>query len=129
MTTRKDYGKSLRWPNPPLVLRSAVKHLKSIHERWRAWMVIKRIPQNEWPQARLKVIIGYSNFENSLQSVFCVCEQITACEALCKKRHEYGLMRRWEGNYLALNNENSDSIVYNQTIKNIKNKDKFDTVS
>ncbi|CAB3374689.1 Hypothetical predicted protein [Cloeon dipterum] len=107
VTSRRDFGKSLRWPNPPLVLRKGVKNLKAIHERWRAWMIIKRIPQEDWPQVRYKV---------------------KACDALSNKRSYYGLSRRWEGNYLALNNENSDSVQYNHTINNIKNKDKFKKV-
>jgi myosin-1 len=52
----RDYGKPLRWPNPPLVLRKGVRNLKMIHERWRAWMVLKNIPQEDWPQLRNKVI-------------------------------------------------------------------------
>ncbi|XP_059470337.1 unconventional myosin ID [Neocloeon triangulifer] len=104
---KRDYGKSVRWPNPPLVLRSGVKNLRTIHERWRAWMVLKRIPRDDWQQGRLKV---------------------KAYDNLYKKRPQYGLGRRWEGNYLALNNENSDSVAFNHTIKNIKNKEKFKEV-
>ncbi|KAF4516830.1 hypothetical protein B566_EDAN006224 [Ephemera danica] len=103
----KDYGKSLKWPPPPLVLRAGVNNLKCIHQRWRAWMVLRRIPREDWQQLRHKV---------------------NACEALSGKRPQYGLMRRWEGNYLANNSENPDSLTFNQTINNLKNSEHFNTV-
>jgi hypothetical protein len=55
VATMRDYGKSLKWPAPPIVLKAAVNNLKLIHNRWRAWMVLRRVPKEEWQQLRHKV--------------------------------------------------------------------------
>lgn len=51
----QDYGKHVRWPAPPLVLRSMVSDFQSIHNRWRAQMILSNVPKTEWPQLRIKV--------------------------------------------------------------------------
>lgn len=50
-----DYGKHVRWPAPPLVLRSMVSDFQSIHSRWRAHMILSNVPKSDWPQLRIKV--------------------------------------------------------------------------
>jgi myosin-1 len=50
-----DYGKRVRWPVPPKVLRLGCGYLQAIHRRWWAYMVLRRIPRDHWPQMRLKV--------------------------------------------------------------------------
>ena len=51
----RDYGKSVRWPEAPRAIRPMVGILKGVHARWRAWMILRAVPKEEWPQLRLKV--------------------------------------------------------------------------
>lgn len=51
----RDHGKHLTWPKENFAVRDVVPALKMIHARWRAWMVLKVIPREDWPQLRLKV--------------------------------------------------------------------------
>ena len=51
-----DYGKHVRWPQPPRMLGDKVRDFQSIHSRWRAHMILSSVPSNEWPQLRLKVL-------------------------------------------------------------------------
>uniref|UniRef100_A0A672GXY9 Unconventional myosin-Id n=1 Tax=Salarias fasciatus TaxID=181472 RepID=A0A672GXY9_SALFA len=75
----KDYGRHVKWPTPPKVLRRFEDALKSIHSRWWAWTLIKGLSPEEALQVRAKV----------------------AClEALKGHRADMGLQRAWEGNYL-----------------------------
>lgn len=50
-----DYGRHVRWPAPPLVLQSMVADFQSIHNRWRAHMILSNVPKADWPQLRIKV--------------------------------------------------------------------------
>lgn len=68
------------WPTPPKTLISTVSILKRIYQRWRAWLLLRRIPPPQWPEFRLKVI---------------------AVSCLRGKRPNYGLNERWLGNYVA----------------------------
>lgn len=52
----RDYGKSINWPQENFAVRSAVPALKMMFARWRAWMILRAIPREDWPQLRLKVI-------------------------------------------------------------------------
>lgn len=99
-----DYGKHVRWPSPPLTLRNTVTDFQSIHNRWRAQMILNNVPRNEWPQLRIKV---------------------TAGDALMGKRVDWGFRDKWEGNYLASNQENDDSSAFQSAVRNMKNKDSF----
>ena len=51
----RDYGKRLSWPKENYAVKSAVPMLKMMYARWYSWMILKRIPKEEWPQLRLKV--------------------------------------------------------------------------
>jgi len=53
----RDYGKSVTWPAPPLSVRPVVGTLQAVHARWRAWMILRAVPREEWPQLRLKVCL------------------------------------------------------------------------
>lgn len=103
----RDYGKSILWPAPPLSLRETTKHLKNIYNKWRASMILKRIPRNEWPQMKLK---------------------ITAASALINKRPYYGVNRKWEGNYLSSHIENNNYTVFNEAVNNLRNTKHFTNV-
>uniref|UniRef100_A0A7N6FEJ8 Unconventional myosin-Id n=1 Tax=Anabas testudineus TaxID=64144 RepID=A0A7N6FEJ8_ANATE len=75
----KDYGRHVKWPTPPKVLRKFEEALRSIYNRWWAWTLIKGLSPEEALQVRAKV----------------------AClEALKGQRADLGLQRAWEGNYL-----------------------------
>lgn len=75
----RDYGLSVRWPSSPLIIAKQVAKFHAAFHRWRAWMVIRAIPSQDWPQLRLK---------------------IAAADVLQGQRSGYGLNRRWEGNYV-----------------------------
>ncbi|KAK7866208.1 hypothetical protein R5R35_001420 [Gryllus longicercus] len=105
--TMRDYGKSVRWPAPPLAVRQAVAYLQAIHNRWRAWMILRSVPRAEWSQLKLK---------------------ITAASALRGKRSWWGQARKWEGDYLSQTRENRSSAMYNASVSNLKHSDKFQKV-
>ncbi|XP_045119957.1 unconventional myosin ID-like isoform X2 [Portunus trituberculatus] len=99
-----DYGKHIRWPAPPLVLRSMVTDFQSIHNRWRAHMILSNVPKSEWPQLRIKVVAG---------------------DALMGKRVDWGVRENWEGNYLASTKENPEASTFQSALRNMRNKDGF----
>lgn len=103
----RDYGKSITWPAPPLSLRATTKSLRHLYNRWRAHMILSKIPRSEWPQMKLKV---------------------TAASALMNKRNDYGINRKWEGNYLSTHMENNNYTVFNDAVNNLKNTKHFTTV-
>lgn len=103
----RDYGKSIQWPQPPLVGREAEKQMRMLFSRWRATMILRKYPRDEWPQLRLQII---------------------AASAFRKRRKFWGHDRRWLGNYLSNTAENSNYSSYNASINNIKNTDNFRVV-
>ncbi|XP_050418381.2 unconventional myosin-Id isoform X2 [Patella vulgata] len=96
----RDYGKHVQWPHPPKVLQGLVSMLSRVHNRWRANMILRKIPRDERPALRLKV---------------------TAGDVLKGRRQEWGFKRKWEGNYLANVTDNttstSDFVVQVSTLK------------
>ncbi|CAH1104403.1 unnamed protein product [Psylliodes chrysocephalus] len=103
----KDFGKSILWPAPPLSMRSVTKILRNVYNRWRAQQILSRIPKHDWPQMKLK---------------------ITAASILMNKRYDFGLKRKWEGNYLSSPSENLHYTVFNDSVNNLKNSKHFNTV-
>uniref|UniRef100_A0A665W2A7 Myosin ID n=1 Tax=Echeneis naucrates TaxID=173247 RepID=A0A665W2A7_ECHNA len=102
----KDYGRHVKWPTPPKVLRKFEEALRSIHSRWWAWTLIKGLSPEETLQVRAKV----------------------AClEALKGQRADLGLQRAWEGNYLVSRGVVVQVERRNQMIRynNLQRKDKF----
>lgn len=53
--TMRDYGKRLIWPRENFAVIHIIFALKLMYERWWAWMILKLIPREDWPQLRLKV--------------------------------------------------------------------------
>lgn len=51
----RDHGKRLPWPPENFAMRHVIPALKNMYARWWAWMVLKVIPREDWPQLRLKV--------------------------------------------------------------------------
>ncbi|XP_076272228.1 unconventional myosin ID isoform X2 [Rhynchophorus ferrugineus] len=95
-----DLGKSITWPAPPKGLESTARLLQAAHLRWRAYIILSRIPKNDWPQMKVKV---------------------SAASVLVNKRSHYGLDRKWEGNYLSKLDENSNYTMFNEAVNNLKN--------
>ncbi|KAG1662253.1 Myosin-IA [Nymphon striatum] len=100
----KDYGKSLVWPHIPCAAKRIEPYFRKMHERWRAWMALRKIPRNEWGQMQLKVL---------------------AADALQGKRHNWGYQRKWEGNYLAMKNANDMCGCYVSAMTVLKSRDRF----
>uniref|UniRef100_A0A8D3A9Y6 Myosin 1D n=1 Tax=Scophthalmus maximus TaxID=52904 RepID=A0A8D3A9Y6_SCOMX len=75
----KDYGRHVKWPTPPKVLRNFLCVFGVFTSRWWAWTLIKGLSPEEALQVRAKV---------------------AGLEALKGQRSDLGLQRAWEGNYL-----------------------------
>lgn len=105
--TLRNYGKTLPFPRENFAIRPVVPSLKMMYARWHAWMVLRAIPREDWPQLRLKM---------------------TAGAVLKSKRHYWGQERRWEGNYLSKTDENINANIFNSSVNNLKNKDHFKTI-
>ncbi|GAB6033416.1 Unconventional myosin-Ia [Chamberlinius hualienensis] len=103
----RDYGKSIVWPKPPSVLSGVIGDFQRIFNQWRACMILKKIPRDEWPQLRIK---------------------ITAAEALKGRRIEWGYSRKWEGNYLSLTSDNQNNSAFLSSVNSLMTKDKFTKV-
>ncbi|XP_078385942.1 unconventional myosin-Id [Cetorhinus maximus] len=101
----KDYGKHVKWPTPPKVLRKFEDTLQSVFQRWRAYQLIKSIPPADLPQVRAKV---------------------AAVENLRGQRGDLGLQRSWEGNYLATKRDNPQlTSAFSARASELKRKDKY----
>ncbi|XP_050790863.1 unconventional myosin-Id [Gopherus flavomarginatus] len=101
----RDYGKHVKWPSPPKVLRRFEEALQAIYHRWRANVLIKSIPPEDLPQVRAKV---------------------AAMELLKGHRADIGLQRAWEGNYIASKPDNPQTTGSFMLIANeLKRKDKY----
>lgn len=59
----RGYGKTLPWPRENFAVKYVVPALKNIYARWWAWMILRAIPREDWPQLRLKVRVR-GNFSN-----------------------------------------------------------------
>lgn len=103
----RDYGKHIVWPKHPPVLKGVVDDFHRIFNLWRANMILKKIPREDWPQLRNK---------------------IAAAEALKGRRPEWGYSRKWEGNYLAMSNENQNSSLFMSSVNSLMTKDGFKNV-
>ncbi|OAD54424.1 Myosin-IA [Eufriesea mexicana] len=105
--TMRDYGKHLTWPRENFAVRHIIFALKMMYGRWWAWMILRLIPREDWPQLRLKMAAGV---------------------VLRSKRLHWGQDRRWEGNYLSKPDENPQSDIFNSSINNLRNTDHFKAV-
>uniref|UniRef100_A0A673Y2W1 Myosin IG n=1 Tax=Salmo trutta TaxID=8032 RepID=A0A673Y2W1_SALTR len=96
-----DYGKSVEWPTPPAALTQFHSITQKLHRRWRAWQMVKNIPQSDMGAVRAKV---------------------AALGALNGERKDWGCGRSWERDYLA-NVSHSHS-----TAMCLRNKDEYNQV-
>uniref|UniRef100_A0A8C6NUR2 Myosin ID n=1 Tax=Nothobranchius furzeri TaxID=105023 RepID=A0A8C6NUR2_NOTFU len=99
----KDYGRHVKWPTPPKVLRVFSSWIfLDASFRWWAWTLIKGLSPEETLQVRAKV----------------------AClEALKSQRADLGLQRDWEGNYLRDSPDTASSFTLISSM--LQRKDKF----
>ncbi|CAL8283133.1 unnamed protein product [Merluccius merluccius] len=103
--TMKDYGRHVKWPMPPKVLKRFEEALKNIHSRWWAWTLIKGLNPEEVLQVRAKV---------------------ASLEALKGQRADLGLQRAWEGNYLVSTRDSPDAASsFTLVSGELQRKDKF----
>ncbi|XP_050300495.1 unconventional myosin ID isoform X2 [Anthonomus grandis grandis] len=103
----KDYGKSIIWPEPPKSLHNTAKLLRMAYNRWRAFMILSKVNKADWPQMKLKIY---------------------AASVLINKRPYYGINRKWEGNYLARLEDNSNYSSFNEAVNNLRNTKHFSQV-
>ncbi|KAL5007010.1 hypothetical protein ScPMuIL_015816, partial [Solemya velum] len=103
----KDYGKHIQWPQPPSVLAEFVGLLQKVQRRWRGAMILRNFPPSDWPVLRLKV---------------------TAYEALRGQRPDWGLNRKWMGNYLSNSMDNSTTLDYVTRMNSIKSQDSYSQI-
>ncbi|XP_053206398.1 unconventional myosin-Id-like [Panonychus citri] len=103
-----DFGKSITWPTPPSTLKSnrGIGILKPIYAKWRAYMVLRKIPREDWTQMHLKVI---------------------AVEVLRGRKTDWGHDKRWEGNYLSMKSNNENYDLFQSSTRNL-GKDAFETI-
>uniref|UniRef100_A0A673BH38 Myosin ID n=1 Tax=Sphaeramia orbicularis TaxID=375764 RepID=A0A673BH38_9TELE len=99
----KDYGRHVKWPTPPKVLRKFEDALRSIYNRWWAWTLIKSLSPEEALQVRAKV---------------------ASLEALKGQRADLGLQRAWEGNYLKRDRPDT-AASFTLVSSELQRKDKF----
>jgi len=105
---RSDFGKSLPWPPAPRILASCVQDLRKIHDRWRAHMILSRVPVEQRPQLELKVAAG---------------------EVLAGQRQDWGVSQDWRGDYLSQSHENPSSAAFVSATSSLRSKDRFNAVA
>lgn len=74
----RNRGTVKRWPPAPR--GAAVALLQAAYRRWRAYLLLKPIPRDQWNQLKLK---------------------ICAASVLKSRRGQWGAARQWRGDYLA----------------------------
>lgn len=100
----RDYGKSIQWPAMSVAIRPTYPKLRAMFERWWAWMILHKVPRQDWAQLRLKV---------------------AAASALKNQRRLYGQERSWDGDYLSKPDENANSDLFKSSVNNIKNSERL----
>lgn len=102
-----NFGKNIQWPKPPAILAAFFKELQKAFQIWRASMILRKIPREQWPEMRIKVAAG---------------------EHLLGKRAQWGQRRKWIGDYLSQPAYNANPSVYQQSVSAQKSKDGFTRV-
>lgn len=106
--TLPDFGKSVVWPEPPVVLAHFQDASQRLFRRWRARQIIKNIPPSEMGQIRAKV---------------------AAMAALGGLREAWGCQRGWARDYLSSPSENPGlALVFARRLQSLKNKVHFGSV-
>ncbi|KAM3962652.1 LOW QUALITY PROTEIN: unconventional myosin ID [Aphomia sociella] len=93
---QRNRGVIKRWPSPPRRLPAPL--LVAAYRRWRAYMTLKPVPREQWPQLKMK---------------------ICAASALAARRRQWGAARS-SGDYLAEDSYNPKSALYKAAIANLQ---------
>ncbi|XP_037971119.2 unconventional myosin ID isoform X5 [Plutella xylostella] len=93
----RNRGLIRHWPPPPRGARVAC--LPPAYRRWRAYLTLKPIPRDQWPQLKMK---------------------ICAASALKGRRREWGARRQWLGDYLAQDSYNSKAATYRAALSSLQ---------
>ncbi|XP_061738699.1 unconventional myosin-Ig [Nerophis ophidion] len=103
-----DYGKSVKWPTPPAALTGFHAITVTLHRRWWARQMVKKIPPSDMPEIRAKV---------------------AALTALGGERRDCGLIRAWERDYLAnVRDCPESSSGFVRFSRELRNKDQYSQV-
>ncbi|XP_069501926.1 unconventional myosin-Ig [Ambystoma mexicanum] len=103
-----DYGKSVPWPLPPVVLTTFQENTRLLHRRWRARQIVKNIPPSDMGQIKAKV---------------------AAMEVLQGLRADMGYQRPWERDYLSSVKDNPQTAPpFAKTLQELKTKASYSSV-
>ena len=100
----KDYGASLTWPEPPRALKETARKFESMFSRWRGYMVIRRVPPEDRDMLKRKLLAW----------------ELVGAGAGNGGRQNWGMNRRWYGDYLSQERMPAE---YLATIQDIRTKD------
>merc|ERR1719427_2153621 len=100
----KDYGASLAFPEPPKALQETARKFESMFMRWRGFMIIKKVPPEDRDMLRRKLLAW----------------EMVGGGSAGGGRQNWGMNRRWYGDYLSQENMDPE---YNTTVQAIMAKD------
>lgn len=95
-------GLNVNWPKAPRPIGHLVGLIRAAYGRWWALSILRRVPDADWPQLRLKVL--------------CHTEHLKG------RRRNWGLNRDWRGDYLTQEGLNQ-ARDYSQSLEQLKKKD------
>ncbi|ODM91558.1 Myosin-IA [Orchesella cincta] len=95
-------GLNVSWPQAPRPIAHLVGLIRAAYGRWWALSILRRVPEQDWPQLRLKVL--------------CHTELIKG------RRGNWGLNRDWKGDYLMSEGLNQ-ARDYQQSFERLQKKD------
>lgn len=93
----RNRGLIKRWPAPPRRVPAGL--LQAAYRRWRAYLTLRPIPRDQWPQLKMK---------------------ICAASALKGRRRDWGQNRQWFGDYLADYKYNPKAASYQSQITSLQ---------
>ncbi|VVC93983.1 unnamed protein product [Leptidea sinapis] len=88
-----------QWPGAPRGLGPVEPTLQAAYRRWRAHLVLRDVPRDQWDQLKLK---------------------ICAASALASRRPRWGADRLWEGDYLADFDYNPKAALYKSMLSSMQ---------
>lgn len=97
-----ECGLNVNWPRAPRPIGHLVGLIRAAYGRWWALSILRRVPEHDWPQLRLKVI--------------CHSDLIKG------RRNNWGLNRDWKGDYLMSEGLNQ-ARDYQQSFERLQKKD------
>ena len=100
----KDYGASLSWPPPPRALTDTARKFESMFLRWRGYMVIRKVPPEDRDMLKRKLLAW----------------ELVGAGSPSGGRRNWGMNRRWYGDYLSQENMGPE---YSATVQEIRTRD------